>query len=130
MDVQMGRCHALILAAAMDVSVAPDVHGMAGIFKAEELVELIDSPGTVFVGRGAPRGVPTKRIGVQTTLSRSMFANPFVVEKRGFSLGESLALYSRWVREGFRELSQEELETTVASPLPLMSEATFFETLG
>ena len=59
-----------------------------------------------------------------------MFANPFVVEKRGFSVGESLALYSKWVREGFRELSQEEVETTVASPHLLMTEADFYKTLG
>jgi hypothetical protein len=78
------------------------------------MIALIDDPKHFFIGRRPPRGIPTKSIGVKKTLRRSVFANPFVVSAKAFRLGESLKLYERWLENGYRPLTDEELQTTVS----------------
>lgn len=117
-EVCLGRCHGSILAEHIGIEVP--VQGMQGIFKASEMISLIDGKGNMFVGRKAPRGVKTKSIGVQKTLHRSKFANPFIVSKKNFRLGESLALYKKWVNNKYKPLTAKDVQETIntASLLP------------
>ena len=110
-EVCLGRCHGSILAEHIGVEVP--VQGMQGIFKDSEMVSLVDGEGHVFVGRKPPRGVKTKSIGVKKTLHRSKFANPFIVSKKNFRLGESLALYKKWVKNKYKPLAAAVVQETV-----------------
>ena len=116
-EVVLGRCHGTLLSTHLSKRFpgrfAPKPHGMQGIFKSEEMIALIDDPKHFFIGRRPPRGIPTKSIGVKKTLRRSVFANPFTVSAKAFRLGESLKLYERWLENGYRPLTDEELQTTV-----------------
>lgn len=116
-ETQLGMCHGIALAQRLKQlhpdAQQPTVEGLQGIYPPEAIVERIDDPQSVFVGRGPPRGVPTKRVGVKTTLSRSPYANPFVVSKKGFTLGESLALYQAWMDGMYDELSKDAIQDVV-----------------
>lgn len=57
--------------------------------------------------------MPTKSIGVQKTLKRSIYANPFIVSKNGFELGESLKLYEHWLAVDARPLTAQEVQHIV-----------------
>ena len=57
----------------------------------------------------------TKSIGVQSTLKRSAYANPFIVSKKDFKLGESLKLYERWLSIDARRLTADEVQSAVDS---------------
>jgi hypothetical protein len=116
-DVALNRCHGTQLSEHLSKRFpsrfAPEPRGMLGIFKPEEMVALIDNPNHFFIGRRAPRAVKTKSIGVKKTLHHSVFANPFIVSSKAFRLGESLKLYERWLENGYRPLTDEELQTIV-----------------
>ena len=116
-DVVLGRCHGGILAEHVlnkfpDL-IPPSPKGLQGVFPPEAIVELIDGDASVFIGRRPPRGVPTKRVGAKRTLRHSRYANPFVVSKKAFSLGESLTLYRKWLSVGYRELTPDEVQASV-----------------
>lgn len=117
-DVVLGRCHGGRLADQLHAlypnQPKPIPRGMAGVLNDREFVELVDDPHSVFVGRRPMRGRATKSIGVKTTLQRSKYANPFVVAKKGFLLGESLALYQRWIEGGYADLEPAEIQEIVA----------------
>lgn len=116
-DIQLGRCHSSILSrhikACYPNADPPVCKGMQLVFPPEKIVDLIDSKNAVFVGRRPPRGVPTKQVGAKTTLHRSIYANPFIVAKESFKLGESLELYEKWINAGYCPLSDDEIQKTV-----------------
>lgn len=123
-DVALNRCHGCILADHIKEThpsrTPPIPRGLQGVYAAEKMIELIDTDRNVFIGRRAPRGVPTKSIGVTRTLHRSRYANPFVIAKKGFTLGESLSLYRLWVSNGYVRLSEEQVQqgASAAPKLP------------
>ena len=116
-DVTLERCHENVLTRHLRTKYPhkqpPKAVGMQGIFLPEEMIALIDDPDHFFIGRRPPRGVPTKSIGVQKTLKRSIYANPFIVSKNGFELGESLKLYEHWLAVDARPLTAQEVQQIV-----------------
>jgi hypothetical protein len=108
-EVELGVCHGKLLCAHLATRLPSSGQPLAALglqeLSAEEFKTRVDDATSLFVGRRPPRGVPTKSAGVRTTLSRSKFANPFVVSMRAFTLNESLALYRLWVEGGYRRLS-------------------------
>ena len=116
-DIFLKRCHGCIITDHVHskhpqrLKLIP--RGILGVNGSDKMVELLDRDGNVFIGRRAPRGVATKSIGVKTTLSRSRYANPFIISKKGFTLGESLALYQAWIDRGCRPLDTSEVQTIV-----------------
>jgi hypothetical protein len=111
------RCHGRVLATHLEElfpeRVAPVPRGLLGMYKAEEVVNLVDGENTVFVARGLQRGTATKSLGVTRTLRRSRYANPFVVGKKYFTLGESIALYRAWTKNHYKPLDSQTLQSTV-----------------
>lgn len=118
-DVALGRCHATVLASARRSGVA--VAGMAGLVPGR-VEALAAEPSSVFVGRRPPRGMP--RVWAKGWCARSPFANPFVVQKNGYTLAESLALYRKYVAGRFVPLSSSEVVCVCASAarLPTVEE--------
>ena len=118
-DVALKRCHGCILAdhikRAHPTRAPPVPRGLQGIFKPEKMIGLLDNDRNVFIGRRAPRGVATKSIGVKRTMHGSRYANPFVIGKKGFTLGESLSLYQLWLNSGYAQLSEAQLQQGVST---------------
>lgn len=118
-DVALKRCHGCILTDHIQrthpTRAAPVPRGLLGVFVPENMIGLLDNDRNVFIGRRAPRGVPTKSIGVKRTMHGSRYANPFVIGKKGFTLGESLSLYQLWVNGGYAHLSEAQLQHGVST---------------
>tara|TARA_B110000902_G_scaffold265195_1_gene348797 strand:+ start:169 stop:783 length:615 start_codon:yes stop_codon:yes gene_type:complete len=116
-EVALKMCHGCILAdhikRTCPTRTPPVPRGLQGVFAAEKMIGLLDNERNVFIGRRAPRGVATKSIGVKRTMHASRYANPFVVAKKGFLLGESLSLYQSYVDGGFAPLSEAQLQQGV-----------------
>ena len=123
-DVALGRCHGTIirdyLRDKFTDRIPPVARGMQGNQYRPEgqpnpLIALLDGERSYFIGRRPPRGVATVSDGVKTTLSRSPYANPFIVVKDKITLGESLALYRYWlVDKQCNPLSVEEMMNVAA----------------
>lgn len=116
-EIFLKRCHGCIITdhvhSKYPQRLQPLPRGILGVNGSDKMVELLDRDGNVFIGRRPPRGVATKSIGVKTTLSRSRYANPFIIAKKGFTLGESLALYQVWIDRDCHPLDTSEVQIIV-----------------
>lgn len=124
-DVALKRCHGCILSDHIHLKypdkIPPNPRGMLGVYPPSRMVELLDNEANVFIGRRAPRGVATKSVGVKRTIHRSRYANPFIISKKGFTLGESLALYKIWIEKECHVLSNSQIQSSI-STAPSMPE--------
>ena len=124
-DVALKRCHGCIIAdhirATCGEKTPPTPRGLLAVYPTTRFVELLDDQANVFIGRRPPRGVRTKSVGVKRTMHRSIYANPFIVSKKGFTLGESLNLYKMWIDNQYGKLSNSQIQEGV-STAPAMPE--------
>ena len=127
-EVALKRCHGCILTdhikQAHPERSPPIPRGLQAVHVVDTLIAIIDNDRNVFIGRRPPRGMATKAVGVKRTLHRSRYANPFVIAKKGFTLEESLSLYSVWVSKGYGRLSEVQVQEAVSSApkLPTMEQ--------
>lgn len=118
-EVALKRCHGCIISdhihSTYPDKTPPNPRGMLGVYPPNRMVELLDNEANVFIGRRAPRGVPTKSVGVKRTIHRSRYANPFIISKKGFTLGESLTLYKIWIQQGCHVLSDSQIQSGISN---------------
>ena len=118
-DVALKRCHGCIISdhihSTYPDKTPPTPRGLLGVYPPNRIVELLDNEANVFIGRRAPRGVPTKSVGVKRTIHRSRYANPFIISKKGFTLGESLTLYKIWIKQGCHVLSDAQIQSGISN---------------
>ena len=116
-DVVLNRCHGCIIVNKLSQRYpqreSPVPRGLLGVYPASRIVELLDDEQSVFIGRKAPRGVPTKSVGAQPTMHRSRYSNPFIITKKGFTLGESLQLFERYTALDYRVLTPQEMQDAI-----------------
>jgi hypothetical protein len=122
-EIVLKRCHGCIISDHIHSKFPgkPQAipRGLQGVYPPNRIVGLLDSGANIFIGRRAPRGVPTKSVGVQRTMHRSRYANPFIISKKGFTLGESLSLYKLWIEQGYKRLSDAQIQSGVSSALSM-----------
>ncbi len=121
-ECALNRCHGGLLSKRIHHKYpeqkAPITRGLQNVVNPVEIVARVDDPCCIFISRRPPRGMPTKSIGVKKTLSRSKYANPFIVKANNFKLGESLSLYEKWIENDYIDLSdQDMIDCIKAAPL-------------
>ena len=114
-DIELCLCHGTLLEKCCGTNIS--VRGMHDS-TASGRKDMLDTNNGIFIGRAPPRGMATRSADppLSRKLKRSIYANPFIVKKGGgFTLGESLALYSRWIDNEFRPISAEVLVQVVGA---------------